>query len=94
MRLKHVPGSGILVRRSPMNYKNLNYEIETVSRVRGKGGRPLTMNYKNLNYEIETTSKECLLHNRSLPMNYKNLNYEIETSRWARYGVVAKDYEL
>ena len=32
-----------------MNYKNLNYEIET----RGPAD---AMNYKNLNYEIETAS--------------------------------------
>ena len=30
-----------------MNYKNLNYEIETQI-------ADLPMNYKNLNYEIET----------------------------------------
>ena len=38
---------------SSMNYKNLNYEIETtLSRAR----IGVTMNYKNLNYEIETTT--------------------------------------
>ena len=44
--------------RSSMNYKNLNYEIETsVDRAPGsliETGRLLPMNYKNLNYEIET----------------------------------------
>ena len=33
--------------RIAMNYKNLNYEIETHR-------ADCTMNYKNLNYEIET----------------------------------------
>ena len=56
-----------------MNYKNLNYEIETavldaaVGFIRISIMR-LKLNYKNLNYEIETSV-----------MNYKNLNYEIET---------------
>ena len=36
-----------------MNYKNLNYEIETTNLHR-TGASSFTMNYKNLNYEIET----------------------------------------
>ena len=37
-----------------MNYKNLNYEIETVYVITSFVHRYLAMNYKNLNYEIET----------------------------------------
>ena len=41
--------------KTPMNYKNLNYEIETrhplvILRL----ALAFAMNYKNLNYEIET----------------------------------------
>ena len=61
-----------------MNYKNLNYEIETLV---GKTShlRLLPMNYKNLNYEIETRLNTLGLRRTRIPMNYKNLNYEIET---------------
>ena len=37
-----------------MNYKNLNYEIETRRKLRPSLVLVKTMNYKNLNYEIET----------------------------------------
>ena len=37
-----------------MNYKNLNYEIETGGEGGGGGAAVVAMNYKNLNYEIET----------------------------------------
>ena len=48
-----------------MNYKNLNYEIETCTAdviLR----RP-TMNYKNLNYEIETE----ILYDKSYQIDYE-----------------------
>ena len=61
-----------------MNYKNLNYEIETRGLVRWHSVNPFTMNYKNLNYEIETC-RICHLNILHPAMNYKNLNYEIET---------------
>ena len=56
-----------------MNYKNLNYEIETTT-IR------TVLNYKNLNYEIETDDDPCSSMPDQRTMNYKNLNYEIETS--------------
>ena len=37
-----------------MNYKNLNYEIETYNGADFGFIFAYTMNYKNLNYEIET----------------------------------------
>ena len=39
-----------------MNYKNLNYEIETgvICAAVPTPARRVAMNYKNLNYEIET----------------------------------------
>ena len=37
-----------------MNYKNLNYEIETALTWTHIKVVCITMNYKNLNYEIET----------------------------------------
>ena len=40
--------------RISMNYKNLNYEIETVNNPVECHRLRDTMNYKNLNYEIET----------------------------------------
>ena len=40
-----------------MNYKNLNYEIETT---RGTSTSYPAMNYKNLNYEIETRLSQLL----------------------------------
>ena len=41
-----------------MNYKNLNYEIETMGKVWVVVAMVcLPMNYKNLNYEIETRRK-------------------------------------
>ena len=40
-----------------MNYKNLNYEIETECLKHCKKQGNTSMNYKNLNYEIETLSK-------------------------------------
>ena len=64
--------------RRTMNYKNLNYEIET--RLSTPTARSINdrvpMNYKNLNYEIET---RVLKRAPYRSMNYKNLNYEIET---------------
>ena len=41
--------------RETMNYKNLNYEIETALESPRPCTYAATMNYKNLNYEIETT---------------------------------------
>ena len=41
-----------------MNYKNLNYEIETQNKIVRVSTQIFTMNYKNLNYEIETTMAE------------------------------------
>ena len=43
-----------------MNYKNLNYEIETgtMDVLRMDNRHP--MNYKNLNYEIETVTLNLL----------------------------------
>ena len=63
-----------------MNYKNLNYEIETY--VMLAIGVVLSMNYKNLNYEIETAIPRAGVV-LSATMNYKNLNYEIETGRFS-----------
>ena len=41
-----------------MNYKNLNYEIETVSLPEvATALYDSAMNYKNLNYEIETLER-------------------------------------
>ena len=40
--------------RPPMNYKNLNSEIETLDSGFAKIVAVDTMNYKNLNSEIET----------------------------------------
>ena len=63
-----------------MNYKNLNYEIETDRKhyqPANTGCNCPTMNYKNLNYEIETEIHHGIVY--TFPMNYKNLNYEIET---------------
>ena len=37
-----------------MNYKNLNYEIETRGNNSFTTSSQMSMNYKNLNYEIET----------------------------------------
>ena len=52
-----------------MNYKNLNYEIET-ARVKEQAFQDVeAMNYKNLNYEIETHRPEtywCRGHNYEL----------------------------
>ena len=68
----------------PMNYKNLNYEIETCMDS-SSGNELLTMNYKNLNYEIETCRYGSTLDLLEFAMNYKNLNYEIETRSRVRY---------
>ena len=38
-----------------INYKNLDYEIETQSHFEVNGSVATTINYKNLDYEIETT---------------------------------------
>ena len=55
MRLKHERVVD-LYRHEPtaMNYKNLNYEIETRLSSAWHPSDEATMNYKNLNYEIET----------------------------------------
>ena len=54
MRLKRlsIPTEASLSHEA-MNYKNLNYEIET-GRQRLDHHSMAAMNYKNLNYEIET----------------------------------------
>ena len=62
-----------------MNYKNLNYEIETKMQRNLRIRLALTMNYKNLNYEIETGKLYSGAVAAGVSMNYKNLNYEIET---------------
>ena len=65
-----------------INYKNLDYEIET-SKSHGDpySIRQLAINYKNLDYEIETSMVRGLSHcdDVSATINYKNLDYEIET---------------
>ena len=50
-----------------MNYKNLNYEIETIS-APVHDHQQVTMNYKNLNYEIETSDTTLGLHADSEPL--------------------------
>ena len=64
-----------------MNYKNLNYEIETTEKPKHPGAISIEtpMNYKNLNYEIETLYMREGSLTWGNSMNYKNLNYEIET---------------
>ena len=57
-----------------MNYKNLNYEIETLY------PSMLSMNYKNLNYVETTPTIKGRCARIEASMNYKNLNYEIETN--------------
>ena len=59
-----------------MNYKNLNYEIETdlnSYRLRGVPHDFRAMNYKNLNYEIETISRG----KPSIGVVYAIDNYEL-----------------
>ena len=64
-----------------MNQKNLNYEIETISRIALSPRITITMNQKNLNYEIETVVWVETIGGIGFlnTMNQKNLNYEIET---------------
>ena len=77
-----------------MNYKNLNYEIETSCYPHLRSADGYTMNYKNLNYEIETRISFDIAVAASSAMNYKNLNYEIETSHLSRYVSDTYNYEL
>ena len=78
MRLKPDQDTTSDRHQSPMNQKNLNYEIETINLCM-RALILLAMNQKNLNYEIETRQR---FHHQPLlkhAMNQKNLNYEIET---------------
>ena len=52
-----------------MNYKNLNYEIETIPTISFSADWKDAMNYKNLNYEIETTHRPN--DSNSLPTSYQ-----------------------
>ena len=80
MRLKRLSLGGTQpFSLATMNYKNLNYEIETEEVTEVTLIHPASMNYKNLNYEIETGSQKHREHQHICAMNYKNLNYEIET---------------
>ena len=54
MRLKPRASKSSEFENISMNYKNLNYEIETEAMPANSDISGLTMNYKNLNYEIET----------------------------------------
>ena len=63
----------------PINYKNLDYEIETEYVIPVGNPETLTINYKNLDYEIETMFKQHSVNCPNVPINYKNLDYEIET---------------
>ena len=54
MRLKHASTPLYNARHTPINDKNLNYEIETKHAVNGYRRRFYAINDKNLNYEIET----------------------------------------
>ena len=76
-----------------MNYKNLNYEIETTCFSLARSLDAFAMNYKNLNYEIETISNK-LSEAFTASMNYKNLNYEIETGNIPCTPLYLARYEL
>ena len=54
MRLKRIAPKRIGAEDITMNYKNLNYEIETPHCDTHPSVPRYPMNYKNLNYEIET----------------------------------------
>ena len=56
-----------------MNYKNLNYEIETLGVEDLIIDLPFTMNYKNLNYEIETPNHDRYRCDRVMKLS----NYEL-----------------
>ena len=77
-----------------MNYKNLNYEIETCYVLMRSVMTTMSMNYKNLNYEIETNASAGGSGARLSAMNYKNLNYEIETLTPVAVRAMDDDYEL
>ena len=76
-----------------INYKNLDYEIET-HRCHSPRSDNRPINYKNLDYEIETFHEFLQPLTYLLSINYKNLDYEIETILVLQRSLITLDDQL